>query len=407
MASGRAGAVVRLARRDRAGLARCPALPGGVRPGGAGRDDPAQRDDRRGHRADAPVRRRRPRRAAQPPAGLAAGHAGRVADRGHPRAGRRRPWPSVAATLSEIADGEDQAARAAGITLVGDTAIAACCPPLDGAALAALAPPYADPGGLTAEQITGLSRAFAADADMLQERLGSLSGLAGMLGLRPPVTFSDAADLLAIADLAGGPTGPSAGGYPSRATRRPARPGAPSTMPTVSSPAAEADASAYYTPEALHARCARAWRTGFRRRASRPGQAVRGVPDGQEDRRRLHPGRHRQGNRLSAAPARRCLAAAPRRRSPPPRPASPRCSAATTRARPPTSTGSAARSRTPPTPCTGPTGRTSGRRPPRSAADAPAEPGDHRHRGRVAPGPGRLAGGPGRAGPPPPAARNC
>ena len=107
----------------------------------------------------------------------------------------------VAATLSDIAAREDQAARAAGAPW---SAIpqSGMLPAVDGAALAGLAPPCADPGGLTAEQITGLSRSLAADADMLQERLGTLSGLASMLGLRPPVTFSDAADLLAIAGQA-------------------------------------------------------------------------------------------------------------------------------------------------------------------------------------------------------------
>ena len=45
-------------------------------------------------------------------------------------------------------------------------------PAADGAALAGLAPPCADPGGLTAEQIAGLSRSLAADADMLQSAWG-------------------------------------------------------------------------------------------------------------------------------------------------------------------------------------------------------------------------------------------
>ena len=87
---------------------------------------------------------------------------------------------------------------------------------------------------------------------MLQERLGTLSGLASMLGLRAPVTFSDAADLLAVAELAAG-AGPARArrGCPPRATRRPAKPGARSTMPTARSPGPAADASAYFTPEVL------------------------------------------------------------------------------------------------------------------------------------------------------------
>ena len=156
----------------------------------------------------------------------------------------------VAATLSEIADGEGQAARAAGApwSAIPQSGL---LPAVHGAALAALAPPCADPGGLTAEQISGLSRAFAADADMLQERLGSLSSLAGMLGLRPPVTFSHAADLLAIADLAGATDRPERGwlsvpGYQAASEAGRALYDAHRALA-----AAAADASAYFTPEAL------------------------------------------------------------------------------------------------------------------------------------------------------------
>ena len=156
----------------------------------------------------------------------------------------------VTATLSEIADGEDQAARAAGAPW---SAIpqSGMLPAVDGAALAALAPPCADPGGLTAEQISGLSRAFAADADMLEERLGSLSSLASMLGLRPPVTFSGAADLLAIADLAGETDRPERGwlsvpGYQAASEAGRALYDAHRELAR-----AAADAGAYFTPEVL------------------------------------------------------------------------------------------------------------------------------------------------------------
>ena len=156
----------------------------------------------------------------------------------------------VAATLSEIAAGEDQAARAAGVPW---SAIpqSGMLPAVGGAALAGLAPPCADPGGLTAEQISGLSRAFAADADMLQERLGTLSSLASMLGLRAPVTFSDAADLLAIAELAGEPDRPERGwlsvpGYQAASEAGRALYDAHRALAR-----AAADASAYFTPEVL------------------------------------------------------------------------------------------------------------------------------------------------------------
>ena len=156
----------------------------------------------------------------------------------------------VATTFSEIAAHEDQAARAAGVpwSAIPQTGM---LPSADGAALAGLAPPCADPGGLTAEQIAGLSRSLAADADMLQERLGTLSSLASMLGLRAPVTFSDAADLLAIADLAAQPDQPERGwlsvpGYQAASEAGRALYDAHRALAR-----AAADASAYFTPEVL------------------------------------------------------------------------------------------------------------------------------------------------------------
>src|SRR4029077_16096656 len=64
----------------------------------------------------------------------------------------------LAATLSEIAACEDQASRAAGAPW---SAIprSGMLPPVDGGPRAGLAPPCVDPAGLTAEQISGLSRA--------------------------------------------------------------------------------------------------------------------------------------------------------------------------------------------------------------------------------------------------------
>ena len=43
---------------------------------------------------------------------------------------------------------------------------------------------------------------------MLQERLGSLIGLASVLGIRAPQTFQDAADLLTLAGVAQEPDRP-------------------------------------------------------------------------------------------------------------------------------------------------------------------------------------------------------
>src|SRR5262249_28358887 len=124
-------------------------------------------------------------------------------------------------------------------------------PAADGAALAGLAPPCADPGGLTAEQIAGLSRSLAADADMLQERLGTLSSLASMLGLRAPVTFSDAADLLAIADLAAQPDQPERSWLSVPGYRAASEAGRTLYDAHRALAKAAADASAYFTPEVL------------------------------------------------------------------------------------------------------------------------------------------------------------
>jgi hypothetical protein len=157
----------------------------------------------------------------------------------------------LAAALSEIAAREDQATRAAGVPWSAvprhDKLTA-----IDGAAIAGLTPTCADAGGLTAEQIEGLTRAFSADADMLAERLRTLSGLASRLGLRAPATFGDAADLLAIAQMAREPDRPERGwlSIPGHQAAREAWRALYDAHHTLAK--AEADASAYYTPEALH-----------------------------------------------------------------------------------------------------------------------------------------------------------
>jgi hypothetical protein len=157
----------------------------------------------------------------------------------------------LTATLGEIAAREDRATRAAG---VGWSAIPRrdMLPAIDGEALAELTPTYADVGGLTVEQITALSRALSADADMLAERLRTLSGLANRLGMRGPATFGEAADLLAIAQLAGEPDRPERGwlSVPGHHAAREAGNALYDAHHALAQ--AEADASAYYTSEALH-----------------------------------------------------------------------------------------------------------------------------------------------------------
>src|SRR5262249_24852533 len=92
---------------------------------------------------------------------------------------------------TQLAPREAPATRAAG---VGRSTIPQrdMLPAMDGEALAELTPTYADVGGLTAEQITALSRALSADADMLAERLRTLSGLASRLGRPAPAPFGQA-----------------------------------------------------------------------------------------------------------------------------------------------------------------------------------------------------------------------
>ncbi|HKA95014.1 MAG TPA: DUF3320 domain-containing protein [Streptosporangiaceae bacterium] len=157
----------------------------------------------------------------------------------------------LTATLSEIAAREDRATRAAG---VGWSTIPQrdMLPAIDGEALAELTPTCADVGGLTADQITALSRALSADADMLAERLRTLSGLASRLSMRAPATFGEAADLLTIAQLAAEPDRPERGwlSIPGHHAAREAGHALYDALHVLAK--AEADASAYYTSEALH-----------------------------------------------------------------------------------------------------------------------------------------------------------
>jgi hypothetical protein len=108
----------------------------------------------------------------------------------------------VTGALTAIIARETQAARAAGIPWPAIPQRAAL-PAADSAALAALKPTCVDVSSLGAGQITGLAREFSATADLLERWLGTISGLAVTLGLPPPVTFSNANDLLTVARLTG------------------------------------------------------------------------------------------------------------------------------------------------------------------------------------------------------------
>jgi hypothetical protein len=156
----------------------------------------------------------------------------------------------LAAALTAIAAREAKASQAAGIpwsAIPGSGALPADA----GKALAAPDPPCPDVSGLTTPRITGLAREFSAAAGLVDKWLGQLSGLAGVLGVRAPVTFTEADDLLALAGVAGQPDRPerswlSAAGQRSASSAARVLYDACRALAT-----AEAGASTYFTPDAL------------------------------------------------------------------------------------------------------------------------------------------------------------
>ena len=166
---------------------------------------------------------------------------------------------AVSGTVAQVADGlAEIAAREGDVARVAGVAWSAVprpdtLPAVNRAALAVLVPPAVEIDSLSTGQIAALARTFAADADMLEKRLGSLSGLASMLGFGAPQTFSEADDLLTVARLA-------------QETHRPERAWlSPSGLAAAGEAArilhaaqqalakAEADARTYYTPAVLGA----------------------------------------------------------------------------------------------------------------------------------------------------------
>jgi very-short-patch-repair endonuclease len=156
----------------------------------------------------------------------------------------------LAGDLADIAVREQDADRAAGVPWMS-VPRSAELPVLDAAALAALVPAAVEVDSLSASQITQLSIRFAADADMLEDCLGSLSGLASRLGVRVPQTIPDAGDLLTLARVVQAPCRPerawlSASGI--EAAQHAARTLYDAWQAVAR---AEAGASAYYTPAVL------------------------------------------------------------------------------------------------------------------------------------------------------------
>ena len=156
----------------------------------------------------------------------------------------------LAGYLADVAVREQDASRAAGVEWPR-VPRSAELPVVDAAALAVLVPPPVEIDGLSASEITRLSGSFAAAADMLQQRLDSLSGLASMLGVRAPCTFQDAGDLLTLARVAQQPCRPERAwlsGFGVDAASQAARVLHDAWLAFAR---AEADASAYYTPAVL------------------------------------------------------------------------------------------------------------------------------------------------------------
>jgi very-short-patch-repair endonuclease len=156
----------------------------------------------------------------------------------------------LAGHLADIGAREQDAGRAAGVPWLS-VPRSGELPVLDAAALAALVPAAIDVDSASASQITHLSTKLAAGAEMLEDCLGSLSGLAAKLGVCVPQTFPDAGDLLTLARAVQAPCRPerawlSASGL--RAAHNAAR--------TLSDAwqavgRAETYASVYYTPALL------------------------------------------------------------------------------------------------------------------------------------------------------------
>jgi very-short-patch-repair endonuclease len=118
--------------------------------------------------------------------------------------------------------------------------------------LGALFPPAPDVSGARADEITALAGTFRDDAGLLANRASSLASLAGVLGLRPPVTFAEAADLLSLARLAQTPSHPERQ-WLTPATQRSAFAAADALGAAAGAlAAAETAALAYYTPQAFH-----------------------------------------------------------------------------------------------------------------------------------------------------------
>ena len=153
--------------------------------------------------------------------------------------------------LADIAAREDAGSRAAGAAwqqVPPSSAVSA----IDDIRLTGLYPRPVSIDVLTESQTIEVGRRFAADADMLRDRLGSLTGLAGMLGIGAPQTFREAANLLAIARVAAEPVRPDRSWFSAAGLEMASRAIGVLRDSWHSVAGAESDASVLYTSAALH-----------------------------------------------------------------------------------------------------------------------------------------------------------
>jgi REase_MTES_1575/Protein of unknown function (DUF4011)/AAA domain/Protein of unknown function (DUF3320) len=156
----------------------------------------------------------------------------------------------LAGRLDEISLRENAVGQAAGVPWTIVPRASSLAAEAD-AALDDLIQAGVDVADLRAEQVTALRRTFTAEANGLESRIGSLSGLAGLLGLHTPQTFNEADDLLSVALLAQAPDLPESTwlSLEGLATARQAAGSLDSAQQVLVK--AEIDSAVYYTAMAL------------------------------------------------------------------------------------------------------------------------------------------------------------
>jgi hypothetical protein len=156
----------------------------------------------------------------------------------------------LATRLANIEVCEEEVCRITGITWA-EVPSSTALPLIDRSELASLVPPAVELDSLSVSEISELSSRFAADADMLQERLRSLSGLAAVLGLRAPQTFQDAGDLLRVVLTAREPNRPERAWFSAQGLEAAGHAARVLQKARQALARAETEANAYYTPTVL------------------------------------------------------------------------------------------------------------------------------------------------------------